>query len=380
MALVISHLDFDGNTEAEFENPAGLSWSYQIGAKGPGQIQYTLHEADPGVATDEFAPKRTDVQLTLDGIPLIAGPMWSVNMPLRGDLINIVAHDWMQWLDQPPHDLFDYTDPIGSVIASGVAADFLTVWPAGSTVQDIVEALLAPLSADPTEQIILSPIFSGAAFAEELSGYLERSASTGVLSMLQQLSLMGAPFGFDFWCHPDKTLEFVGPRVTSAGSYTPSFGLYDASVIADGEWTNNGPAGTDIVFVDGGRNTKRYWRKTHADSVTQFRRWCLTHSVDGGDTQSFQIGGQTDGDYKAQASQQRLMYPQRELSLTVYADQFTFYPHLMEAVDIDYEKFPGCYHRIDSAWWITSQTYRQATDGSGDWLCDLTLDQINTPI
>lgn len=392
--LTVAHLDFDGNTVAEFANPAGLRWTYQIGAVAPGKIQYTLAESDPGVERDGFGPKRTDFALRDGFTDLLAGFLWSVNYPLSGELINVVGHDWLQWLDQPPLSLFDYDTSIDGLVvpvdASRVVPEnFVLIldenaWVSGTyTLADLIDQLLLPLMSLPAEQVVMVADYSGTAFSQTLKGYLERSANVSVLQLLQELGQMGSPFGFDFWAEPDRTLKFVGPRRTNPSSVTPVYAFTGPDDIVDGEFTNNGPLATEILFGDGVGNTKRYWHKEHQASIDQYRRWAAFVELDGGDTSTFQIGGQTEGDYKAQASQNRMMFPQRELPLTVVPEAgFGFENRVMEAVDIDYEKYAGSYHRVDSYWWITSQTYYISDEGkmAGEWLCDLTLDQINVPI
>lgn len=380
--LVLRHVDFFGNTLNEYENPAGLRWTYQIGAMGPGKCQWTLAESDPGVSQDAFGPKRTDFCLWEGATQLIAGPIWNVRMPFASEVVDVVGVDWLQWLDQPPLGLWDYDTSIDGLITSGIAGDFVLSFPLGSTVQDIIEALLAPLSANPVEQIILLPSYSGSTFSQELSGFLARSSSQTVLSLLQEIAQMGSPYGFDFWADPDGTLNMVGPRRTNPSSVSPVFS-FDESNILDGEFTNDGPAATEVLFKEGLINTARYWHKEHQPSIDQYRRWGTVAMVDGGDTSSFQIGGLDEGDYKAQAAQYRLLFPQRRVPLTIAPEHsgFGFTNRVMEAVEIDWERAGG-YHRIDSFWWITSQTYYISDEGemAGEWLCDLTLDQINVPI
>lgn len=382
--FVITHTDFDGNAVSSYDNPAGLSWTYQIGAKQPGKIEYELSEADPGVWRNAFGPKTHDAVLSMNGEPLISGPIWSVNVPFSGDTVGVVVHDWMQWLDQPPLQLMWPTDydanDIDALITGGIAGDLIKVWPVGTTVEDMVLDILAPIDANDGQLSIIKS-FTGSTFAEELTGYLERSSNQTVLSLMQTIAAMGSPYGFDFWFEPDKTLRMVGPRRTDPGSVSPIYGFYGPEDIVDGDWTNNGPTGTEILFTDGGANTKRFWHKEHAPSIAQFRRWGHVANVDGGDTSSFQIGSGTEGDFKAQAAQTRYLFPQRDLTITIKPEEtIGFGNRLMEAVDVDYEKFPGCYRRIDGYFWITSQTFREVSPGSGDWLCDLGLEQIYIPI
>lgn len=385
--------DHGGSTLAEFVNPTRLTYEFNIGANGPGKMSFSLAEADPDLSPSLFMPKLADYELRMDGVPIQAGFIDSVNMPLGTDEIHVSGLDWLEWLNQPWRYYYappmDYDDVIDLVIATDDATEFHLVLGPGSQVQDWVYAILEPLSEDSGEQVILNPIISGGTFAEELVGHLSRSSGRTGLSLLQELAGMGDPYGFDFWARPNKNLELRGPRSTdpeavvpvatmteSSGSFDGS--SFDVSPIIDGDWTNNGPAGTDILFLDGIGNAARYFRKQHQPSVDQFRRWGADVTV--GSRDPFTIGTQTESEFKAAASSYRMMFPQRELTLQVKPELFTFEQYLMESVDVDYQKFPGSFRRIDAYFWITKQAYSETEPGSGDWVCDLSLDQIYIPI
>lgn len=385
--LVVAHLDFDGNTIVEYENPAGLRWTYQIGAKGPGMITHLLAESDPGVTRDGFAPKRTDFALREGVIDLMVGHLWSVRYPLDEEQVEVSGRDYLQWLDQPPLLAFDYTEPDYVAqyetikVFSTVTTDALTET---NTLQDILDWLIEVLTTASPQQLILLPEYTGTAFSEVVAGYIERSPSISVLQVLQEIAQLGAPLGFDFWAAPDRTIQFVGPRRTDPSSISPIYSFTDeGDDIVDGEFVNDGPVAAEILFMEGSGGAKRVGYKYHSATADQFRRWGATVMLDGGDVQTFHIGGDTEMVLRAQASQNRLMFPQRQLALTIRPENgFGFENRVMEAVDVDWEKYPTSYHRVDSFWWITSQTYYIADEGdmAGEWLCDLGLEQINVPI
>ena len=390
---------FAGAVESTITNPTGLSWTYQIGANGPGKVEWSMAESDAvvlgldGVTT---MPYKRDFQLNMDGFPLMGGFIDSVNMPLKRDELHFVGVDWLKWLNQDWRSYYspgpmDYADDIDTVIALDDPDEFHLMFQAGATVQNWVEAILAVVSENAGEQVILSPVYSGDAFSQELTGYWSRSSTTSVISLLQEIGAMGDPYGFDFWVEWNKELNLIGPRKTDPLSVFPIATMtqdsgeflgeeFDESPIVDGNWTNNGPLGTDIFFRDGHGNAMRYYRKpNHQPSVDQFRRWGA-HATIGSSGDPVSFGTQADAEFKAAAASYRMMFPQRELTLTVKPELFTFGRVLLDPIAVDYQKFPGSFRRINASFWITSQTYREAETGSDDWLCDLTLDQIYVPI
>ena len=411
--LHVAHLDFDGNTIAEFEHPASLRWSYSIGSAGPGKVSYALAERDPGVTRDGFGPKRTDIAVRDDAGELWSGFCWSYNFRFSGETIAVAGNDWLEWLNQPPLGLWDYTVSVDGLITPVDLSEVtdvqqmvlffnrhrFTTW----NLEMFLNELIAPTQFNPAEQVALYTSMEGDAFAMRLYGWLQRSSQTTVLQLINDLAQMGAPFGFDFFAEADRTLRFIGPRRTNPASVSPTYGFYTSgNDIVDGDFTNNGPEATEILFTEGQGNVSRYWHKEHQPSIDQFRRWGKVVALDGGQTETFSVGGGQvsdrdgdglpdgtpppngdDGEFKAQAAQNRMMFPQRELTLTIRPDEgFGYTNRLMEAVDVDWEKYDGSFHRVDSYWWVTSQTYYISDEGpaAGEWLCDLTLDQINSPI
>lgn len=396
--FTIQVLEHDGSVVAELENPTGLTYKFQIGANGPDEWEFSLAESDEqvlGVLDGvETMPKKRDIRLLRDGFPELHGFITSVNMPLAGDELNFMCKGWLEWLNQdwrayytPP---MDYADDIDTVITADDATELHAFFSAGATVTDWVEAILAPLSEDSTEQVILTPIYSGDAFTQELVGAIERATGTSALSLLQQLAAMGSPYGFDFWVEHNKELNLIGPRQTDPLSVFPIATMtqssgsflgddFDESPIIDGNWTNNGPDGTDILFLDGLGNAARYFRKQHQASVDEFRRWGASATI-GERGARTTMGTLTESEFKAAASAYRMMFPQRELTLQVKPELFSWSRQLMQPVAVNYQKFSGAFRHLNASFWVTSQTYRELEPGSNDWVCDLTLDQIYEPI
>lgn len=401
--FTIQILEHDGTVEAEIINPTALTYTFQHGALGPSSCSWSMAETDDVVlALDgvDTMPKKRDWRLMADGFPVMAGILMSVNMPLSGNEIHCVGHDWLAWYDQPWRAYYDdddqanmnYSDDIDTVISADAAEQFHKIMGPGSTVQDWLEEIISPvewMAGILPEQIGSNWLFSGTAMDEELVGHLARSSGRTVLSLFQELAAMGAPYGFDFWFDWNKDFNFVGPRKTDElaifpiATMTESSGSFlgddfDESPIIDGEWTNDGPVGTDILFEDGLGNATRYFRKVHQDSIDVFRRW--GHDVTIGSRDPFTVGTQTEQEFKAAAAAYRLIFPQRELSLKVKPELFTFYNVLLDPIDVDYRKFPGSFRRIDANFWVTKQAYSEDEAGSGNWVCDLSLDQIYAPI
>jgi hypothetical protein len=374
----------DGALVGTFDKPINLRWRHQLGQEGPGTIAYGLAMSDPGVTRDAFAPKRTWYELVVISDagehPIQSGVVWSVNMRLSEDVVWVTGLDWLCGLLEP-YIGFDYTNPIDDIVAALQAQYLRTDFSidGGDTLQDVLDEVILYTPYPTSEQIMLTPVYTGAAFAEEVDYPLFRSDGMQKLDHLKALAAMSSPVGFDFWAEPDKTLQLQGPRAFTPSAVTPVYGFYDETTIIDGDWTNNGPEATNTIYLSGYSTTGRYYTPTeYTASITEYGRWTKWATADPAEADQFR--SQADVARRADALATRVRYPQKELLLTVKPEAVDvndptafFYNWVARPVDVDYDH-PGGYHRIDAYFVITSQEFQP--DESGDYNCILTLDQI----
>jgi len=381
----IDHLDHTGALIETFR-PLRLRWSYRLGNLGIGDISYQLALSDPLVTRDGFAAYATDWQLNMivdeaDSFPLHAGI--HTGATLRNDMgvVDVAGLDWMHWLEQPYP--FDYANPP----SFSTTADLKFSAANGATQEDVVDTLLSSLTSASYDvnAVGLIPDYSGASFAQTMDKILPYTDSATVLQHIRNVSHLYDPRGFDFWVDWDKTVRFVGPRAINPAAVTPAYTLTGSGQIVGipgqgFQWNNPGPRATQTVGAGAGGNRRGISSSTFPASVTQYRRWArianLSGDPGGADLSSTNlIVSQT-------ASQGYLdRFPQKELRIVVKPDAVDpadpsafFFSQVGQALDITYD-FPP-YHLIDAFFFVTGQSFQ--ADSAGNWLCDVTHDQIYT--
>lgn len=379
----VDHLEHDGNLIST-HTPVGRTLRWMNRNQDYGWLQYEIAYSDPEVTQDGWAAKRTDVELYLvtepDGnrVRVWAGLHDAANLRLtdRGTIL-VSAKSWLWWADQPyPFPAYEQT--LATILASGNVPDLLYNAPDGATVDDVIVALLDPITDGTAEQVELVPDFQGAALAEPVYWRVPFGDSQTILGHMKALAAMSDPFGFDFWDDPDKYVRFVGPRLQEPEDASPIYSLTSPDTgIVEADWTNNGPAAVNTVAIaSGAGNTGRWSRKTYAPSEELYRDWTVVRPInrysqsltDADGVGSFAEGG---------GYQDR--FPQKRLLLTVKPDivdpsdpTAMFYSQVAQVIDVDYT-FP-VYHRVDALFYIVAQEFWG--DGAGNYFCNLSLDQL----
>lgn len=383
----IDHLDHTGALIETFR-PLRLRWSYRLGNLGIGDISYQLALSDPLVTRDGFAAYATDWQLNMivdeaDSFPLHAGI--HTGATLRNDMgvVDVAGLDWLHWLEQPYAGFNYVTPPTPTVVRD-------KTWSAaaGATQEDVVDNLIASLT-DPAYDangVWLVPDYSGASFAQTMDSRLAYADSASVLQLVRNVSHLYDPRGFDFWVDWDKTVRFVGPRAINPAAVSPAYTLTGSGQIVGipgqgFQWNNPGPRATQTVGAGAGANNMRgISSSTYAPSVTQYRRWARIANLSG-DPGGADLSS-TDLIVSQAASQGYLdRFPQKELRIVVKPDAVDpadpaafFFNQVGQALDITYD-FPP-YHLVDAFFFVTGQSFQ--ADSAGNWLCDVTHDQIYT--
>lgn len=381
----VDHVEHDGNIIATFK-PYRLQWMYQLGQFGAGTIYYEIPLLNEDVTADGWAAKRTDWILYCvtepDGTrwPIHAGIHAPSNLnPDKSQTVSVTGMDWLAWLENPYP--WDYTETMAAKLAEDLDSTFWKRWNAndGDTLQDVVAELIGPLTENEDEQVVIVPDYIGTAWTETTDYTVTFGDGTPTRQHLAALASMADPRGFDMRMSWDKVLYLTGPRTIDPDDVDAIYSLTgpsDGIVLPD--WTNHGPnAANTVVIATGTGNTRNYSYKTYAPTVTEYRDWTIVRQLNAATSDLTDDDG-IDDSATAGAYQDR--HPQKELRLTIKPDRVDpsdeiamFYNQTGQAINVDYT-YPGEYHRIDADFYITSQQFY--SDDAGNWLCDLTLDQV----
>jgi hypothetical protein len=314
--------------------------------------------------------------------------------------VAFVGKDWLHYLEQPY--------PFREMTANGrtgyemTVDDWLSIedanryWNASAganttpvtynaTLQTVVSDLITSLSSGAYDPIapIFSPLYLGTVWSQSQNYNIPWGDQTNVLDHITALSKQYDPRGFDFWvvANPDKQLLMNGPRVLNPNSITPVATLTGAGTMVTLDWTNSGPRATETVVLGSGLGNGRPWyRSTYQPSQDQYRRWKRNVSIPNPGASLTSPDDVMLGLGSAIGFLDR--FPQKDLRLVLKPDYvipgnaaFMFYPLIGEALAINYTGFTP-YHHINATFYMTAQAF--STDAAGNFVCDVTLEQIYT--
>lgn len=394
----VQHIDRELGGVAGTFNPLKPRFAFR--ANNPGDITYELALSNPQVTRDAFAPKRTDFRLQVSNSGanwqnVMGGFHWPVGLNNEEGTVKISGQDWMAYLEQPMwFDMYEFDaqdlvagktrmkivleDP-HSVMrawtqAAGTDTDYLTY---GAVQQTVVTELVESIAHgdDGTLEIGVSFAGSGEGWAEPMNYVVMFQDDTTILDHIRAISDMDSPFGFDFFMNWDKTLVFYNPARTAAiSSINSIYSITRSSpALVKVQWQNNGPAATHTVAIAPG-NPGIWAQKTYSPSVDLYRRWLRLVRLGGSYRMPEEVVAAVNGIPDR--------FPQKELKLTLKPDLLEpsdptafFHPMIGEALYVDID-FPP-YHRINANFWILEQEFY--TDDPGNWLCDVSLQQIYDP-
>lgn len=394
----VQHIDREqGGVVGTFDP---LKPRFAFRANDPGDITYELALSNPQVTRDAFAPKRTDFRLQVSPNQanwrnIMAGFHWPVALNNEEGTVKVSGEDWLAYLEQPmwfDAYLIDAMDLVAGktkikhiiedahswarvwIEASGTDTDLVTYGAVQQTVvRDLVEE--AAHGNDGTIQINVSFAGDGSGWAEGMNYLVMFQDETTILDHIRAISDMDAPFGFDFFMNWDKTLVFYNPtRTAPIASINPIYSITrNTPALVSAQWQNNGPMATHTVALGPG-NPAVWAQKTYSPSVDIYRRWLRLVKLGGNYRMPEQVEAAVNGIPDR--------FPQKELKLTLKPDELEptdptafFSPMIGEALYVDID-FPP-YHRINANFWILEQEFY--TDDPGNWLCDVSLQQIYDP-
>ena len=399
----VQHIDREVGGVVGTFNPLKPRFAYRV--SDIGDITYELALSNPQVTRDAFAPKRTDfrLQVSSDGAHwqnIMGGFHWPVGFKNEEGTVKIQGMDWLAYLDQPlwfDAYLFDAMDLGAKITDSNTKLkeilndpdSYAHVWVGtggtdtslihyNATQQSVVEDLLEIAASGNDGTIDINAVFSGdgTGWSEVMDYVIMFQDSTTVLDHIRAISDLDDPFGFDFFMNWDKSLICYNPARTA--SFAEIVPLYEITRVPEGplvslEWQNQGPVATHTVAV--GPGSPGIWAsKTFSRSIDVYRRWLRLTNLGG----NYRMPDQVK--YAVNAIPDR--FPHKDLKLTVKPDAFEetdptafFHPLIGEALRVDVD-FPP-YHRINANFWIVGQEFY--TDDPGNWLCDVSLEQIYDP-
>lgn len=382
----VVHRNHSGGVIQVFK-PVGDSLTYYFKASDVSGLTYQIAQSDL-IAADTFAPYRTDYELQFRyaggaWTPVQAGIHVPVEMAANSGVVQVGGKDWGHYLEQPyffnsynvnaddlalGHTAF-LNDPLSATTA------FIKFWAVDTGLQTVITDLVAGTAAS----IGLTPSFIGAGWAGAKPLNHEPIVfqdTTNIIDHIRSLSAMFDPYGFDFFVDWDKTINFYNTRRNPT---TPIYTLIDNSTIADiPSWRNNGPLATHVVGL--GPGSPAWWAfKKDQDNINTFRHWLRLETL-GNAIHTGKGAKRLLREVKSATNDLQFLFPHKDLSITIRPQALNlvnpldmFKNHCGDVLDIDYSGMLP-YHRIDSLFWITGQDFHN--DSSGNWLCDLTLQQV----
>jgi hypothetical protein len=395
--LYIENMDHNGLSISTYQVQKP-NLSYKLRDMGSCAWEIALSQknlAGNPITENEFASQKTDYMLKAsedEGATfsdLQGGRLLDVGLDSDTGVIQCSGKDWLEYLNQPfpfdysldPTTINDANDNIFRAYVGAAGTDTSNV-KYSSTQQSIIEDIINN-NANFLSDIAYSPNFLGTGWIEVLEYFFQIPDTTTILAHIQAIGALADPFGFDFWCESDKTIQFYAPRfVTSPSSVVTLFDLvYGDEAVAKATWHNKGPKATDVVA----KTSTGLWNQAnpYPPSVEVYREFLAVEDLQDrfniatnlASLQAFIAAG-------AAALAQLYRNPQKDLTLTVHpnllfptSELAGFETMVGQGMSYDSGIQFMPYHRINAVYWIVSQDYH-SEDDSGNYLLDLGLQQI----
>jgi len=402
--VYVEYLTHDGQTVWGPFLAERLEYTFQIGSQGPGTMAHFTPLTFPTLSRDIVAPKRNDYKIKWtqdDGLTFVdvqGGFSWDAGLATeepRG--VQFGGVDWGAWLDNPiPQDrtitmqeIIDDSHADGDIIVGmhwGLTEspyDWGVESGNGVNQKVIIQDLIESLNDGP-DGIAFSVSFTGTHWVNVPGkiagrGYgppfkIDPWDTSSVKQHLSNICALNDPWVANFRVGPEKDIEFFFMRLKDpTGVVTPDFAAHDEEVIHHIDWSEHGPIATYVTGWGIG-GTPKWHTTTHIPSEEKFRRWRSNHTI-GTRGQVYLTQEQIEQGTEAFADK----FPQKDLAMTIYPDKLDPYDQgkgftnlTGYILDVDYD-FPP-FHRVDAIFYIISQRFY--ADDTGNWLCDLGLQQI----
>lgn len=375
-----------------------LEPTYSFKLKDIGECQWSLalsqlNILDRPIEADEFASVRTDYLLRASDnrgqsfTNLQGGRLTDVDLESDTGVIKCTGKDWLEYMEQPyplDYSLTPATitkDVSGAFLAfvTGAGTDTANV-KYNATQQKVISTLLT--GANGLSDIDYTANFLGTGWTQILQYMVQYLDGTTMLDHIKAIGNLRDPWGFDFWCEWNKTINFYAPRLVTDPDnvFTVLDLVYGDEPVVKAKWHNKGPTATRTVAQNG----VGVWDQSiFQDSIDEFRDFLEIVGL--GEHFNFartleEI--QNIVNAAAGALGQLHRNPQKDLTLTVLPNLLFpdneiggFTQLIGQALNYHSGEMFLPYHTVDADYWIVSQDFR-SDDDSGNYVCDLGLQQI----
>ena len=306
----IMHKNHDGTNRGMLQ-PENLSFTMVKGEAGSHSVNYELslgHEESVDMV--QFTePYRTDFELSVDGLIIIAGMHTEISFNTDDEFIQIAGKDWLHYLERREFP-FDPVNPNAYRTGNpdrGLAFAYTNV-----DVGVIVNKLLTTTLAQPYSlPMSWSTPTTGVTADYELSLADTGSIHSKIAELAQEEG--GA---FDFWCDKNRVIHFASPR-----QYTGDV-ILDASECAvtftndntvRGEVNSAGPGATRFVGYGAGNEVRLGLQLIDTTLAGVYRR--LDGNADFGDEPSRnRVNSLTRGEFEY------MKHPQDKVTIEIQAE------------------------------------------------------------
>lgn len=274
----IMHKNHDGTNRGQLQ-PENLSFSMIKGEAGSSSVAYELDLGhSESVDMQQFTePYRTDFELSVDNIIIMAGMHTDITFNTDDNFIQIAGRDWLHYLERREYP-FDPVNP--NLYRIGTPDRGLAFAASLADIKIILETILNTTLAQPYSLPITYTVPTmGVAIDYEFSLGDTGSIHSKIAELAQEEGGV-----YDFWVTPAKVLEFGVPRqYTTAVMTDPNACAFilDNSNTIRANVVGSGPGATRFVGYGSGNEVRLGLQLMDNDLANVYRR--LDGNADFGD-------------------------------------------------------------------------------------------------
>lgn len=362
----IMHKNHDGTNRGQLQ-PENLSFTMVKGEAGSHSVNYEL---DLGNATmvdmTQFTePYRTDFELSVDGLIIIAGMHTEMSFNTEDEFIQIAGKDWMHYLERREYpfdplqpNAYRLGDPDRGLAFIGINTDI------GNIINQLLtQTLTMPYSLP----ISWTTPTIGVATDYELALADTGSIQSKIAELAQEQG--GA---FDFWIDKNMQLHFAIPRqYTEAASTDPAACamVFNTNNMIRGEVNSAGPGATRFVGYGAGNEVRLGLELIDNDLCNVYRR--LDGNADFSDVPSrARVDSLTIGEFHY------VRFAQDKVTIEVQAEEIAgFWNTMRPGIAVWVDNVPAGPLTINGGYEVIEVSGDVSTEG-GETI-SLTLDPIH---
>lgn len=348
----VNHMEHDSTPLGSYQP---MNTAIHLEHKAVSTLAYDIALSNPTLSRDEFAPLRTDWNLTRDGVIILGGFHTAANLKSDEGVIHVGGKDWMHWLEGQPFP-FDSDFP-------------LTQWGLiDNPTVDISQIVRDLLDSVTTGTYDLPLLYTIPDVGIKGYYYINHPDETSILDHLLALANQDENFGFDFDIRQsDKTFRYYHPKKDDG---TILYTFADSSTIIDLDWTNNGPLATRTTGFSQPFADTYFHVSEYIPSDIVYRRWSRYITLDNAYDQDA-----TNRKTNAQRNHDRA--PQHLLNMTIRTENINGFwtdvtAKLGKRIWVTYDFEP--YHKIDAPYKILTIDVNPSNEG--DELVVLGIERI----